>query len=74
MVTHAFAAPGVYHVRLRVKDNSGHFGVTDPDHFGVPIAIAAMAGDQQAATFGQAIASTQANYPRRTQLTAKFLF
>jgi len=24
--------------------------------------------------FGQAVASTQANYPRRTQLTAKFLF
>jgi hypothetical protein len=26
------------------------------------------------AQFGQAIASTQANYPRRTQLTAKFIF
>jgi glycerol kinase len=37
-----------------VKDNSGHFGVTDPEHFGVPITIAGMAGDQQAATFGQA--------------------
>jgi hypothetical protein len=27
-----------------------------------------------AAAFGQAVASTQANYPRRTQLTAKFIF
>jgi glycerol kinase len=37
-----------------VRDNSGHLGVTDPGLFGVPIAIAGMAGDQQAATFGQA--------------------
>ncbi len=37
-----------------VRDCSGHFGVTDPALFGVPIPIAGMAGDQQAATFGQA--------------------
>jgi glycerol kinase len=37
-----------------VKDNSGHFGDTDPAILGASIAITGMAGDQQAATFGQA--------------------
>ncbi len=37
-----------------VKDNSGHFGETDPAILGASIAITGMAGDQQAATFGQA--------------------
>lgn len=37
-----------------VKDNSAKFGVTDPDLFGTEIPITGMAGDQQAATVGQA--------------------
>ena len=37
-----------------VKPTSGWFGETDPALFGRPIAITALAGDQQAATFGQA--------------------
>jgi glycerol kinase len=37
-----------------VKDSSHHFGETAPDLFGGPIAIAGIAGDQQAATIGQA--------------------
>ena len=37
-----------------VKDSSGHFGETDPKLFGKAIPIEGIAGDQQAATFGQA--------------------
>src|SRR5205823_12425774 len=37
-----------------VKDSSAHFGETTPDLFGGSIAIAGIAGDQQAATIGQA--------------------
>jgi glycerol kinase len=37
-----------------VKDNSGTFGMTDPSLLGAAIPITGMAGDQQAATFGQA--------------------
>ncbi len=37
-----------------VLDNSAPFGETDPSHFGHPIPITGMAGDQQAATVGQA--------------------
>lgn len=37
-----------------VKDSSGVFGETDPKLFGRAIPIAGIAGDQQAATFGQA--------------------
>ncbi len=37
-----------------VKDNSGRFGVSDPDLLGAAIPVTGMAGDQQAATFGQA--------------------
>ena len=37
-----------------VKDNSGLFGYADPAILGAPIPIAGMAGDQQAALFGQA--------------------
>ena len=37
-----------------VRDSSGPFGETDARFFGEPIPIAGMAGDQQAATFGQA--------------------
>ena len=36
-----------------VRDSSGLFGETDPEWFGAPIPIAGVAGDQQAALFGQ---------------------
>jgi glycerol kinase len=36
-----------------VKDTSGVFGMTDPEWFGGEIPIAGIAGDQQAALFGQ---------------------
>ncbi|HVP28197.1 MAG TPA: glycerol kinase GlpK [Myxococcota bacterium] len=36
-----------------VRDSSGMFGVCDPEWFGAEIPIAGMAGDQQAALFGQ---------------------
>ncbi|MEO8208488.1 MAG: glycerol kinase GlpK [Chloroflexota bacterium] len=38
----------------RIVPTSGVVAETDPDVFGRPIRIAALAGDQQAATFGQA--------------------
>jgi glycerol kinase len=38
----------------RVLPSSGIFGETDPEFFGGPIKMAGDAGDQQAATFGQA--------------------
>jgi len=38
----------------QVRDCSGHFGDTAPELLGGPVAIAGMAGDQQAATIGQA--------------------
>lgn len=38
----------------RIVDCAGDFGETLPGHFGGPIAIAGMAGDQQAAAIGQA--------------------
>jgi glycerol kinase len=37
-----------------IRPSSGDFGVTDPALFGRAIPIAGVAGDQQAATFGQA--------------------
>ncbi len=37
-----------------VRDSADDFGVTDPAHFGTAIPIAGVAGDQQAATVGQA--------------------
>jgi len=37
-----------------VKDSAADFGVTDPAHFGAAVAIRGIAGDQQAATVGQA--------------------
>ncbi len=37
-----------------VRDNSGLFGTTTAELFGRPLPIAGMAGDQQAALFGQA--------------------
>jgi glycerol kinase len=46
---------GVPHSMLpKVMPSSGVFGETDPEFFGGPIKIAGDAGDQQAATFGQA--------------------
>jgi glycerol kinase len=37
-----------------VLDSAADFGVTDPAHLGASIAIRGIAGDQQAATLGQA--------------------
>ncbi|MBA3676590.1 MAG: glycerol kinase GlpK [Sphingosinicella sp.] len=37
-----------------IVDCAGEYGSTDPDLFGSPIAITGMAGDQQAASIGQA--------------------
>ena len=37
-----------------VQDSSSHFGDSEPELFGGPIAIRGIAGDQQAATIGQA--------------------
>ncbi len=48
-----------------VTDNAGHFGDTLPGHFGTPIGIAGLAGDQQSATIGQgclAPGETKATY------------
>jgi len=41
-----------------VKDSNGGFGATDPAHFGRAIPIRGVAGDQQAATIGQACFET----------------
>lgn len=38
-----------------VKESSAHYGDTDPEFFGRAIPIAGDAGDQQAASFGQAL-------------------
>lgn len=38
----------------QVKDSAAEFGMTDPAHFGRAIPIRGVAGDQQAATVGQA--------------------
>lgn len=54
-----------------VKDSSGIFGVTDPELFGAPIPIAGIAGDQQAATFGQAC--FQAGMAKSTYGTGCFI-
>ena len=46
---------GVPRVMLpEVRSSSEVYGTTEPEWFGGPIPIAGMAGDQQAATFGQA--------------------
>ena len=42
----------------KVRDCDALFGATDADLFGAPIPIAGMAGDQQAATIGQACFET----------------
>jgi glycerol kinase len=46
---------GVPHAMLpEVGDSQGDFGETQPAHFGAAIPIAGVAGDQQAAAYGQA--------------------
>jgi glycerol kinase len=40
-----------------VRPSAGDFGATAPDLFGVPIPVAGVAGDQQAALFGQGCVS-----------------
>jgi glycerol kinase len=37
-----------------VRDSQGHFGETSAEHFGAPLPIRGVAGDQQAAAYGQA--------------------
>ena len=37
-----------------VRDSQGDFGHTEPEHFGAAIPIRGVAGDQQAAAYGQA--------------------
>ena len=38
-----------------VRDSAGDFGTTEPDLLGAPVPVAGIAGDQQAATFGQVV-------------------
>jgi len=38
----------------QVRDSASDFGLTEPEFFGAPIQVCGMAGDQQAATIGQA--------------------
>ncbi|MEX1061349.1 MAG: glycerol kinase GlpK [Methyloceanibacter sp.] len=46
---------GVPHAMLpEVRDNQGDFGHTEHEHFGAAIPIRGVAGDQQAAAYGQA--------------------
>jgi glycerol kinase len=54
-----------------VRPTSGVFGETAPELFGRPIQIAALAGDQQAATFGQAC--FQPGQAKNTYGTGAFL-
>ncbi|MET0269796.1 MAG: glycerol kinase GlpK [Sphingomonas sp.] len=55
----------------QVHDNAHLFGVTAPHLFGAPIPIAGMAGDQQAALFGQAC--FQAGMAKSTYGTGCFM-
>jgi glycerol kinase len=54
-----------------VRPSSGDFGVATADHFGRPIPIAGVAGDQQAALFGQGC--WQAGASKNTYGTGAFL-
>ena len=47
-----FRVPGA--VLPEVRDSAGHFGDCLKDHFGATLPVAGIAGDQQAATIGQA--------------------
>jgi glycerol kinase len=63
---------GVPHALLpEVRPSSGLLGQTAADLFGAPIPIAALAGDQQAATFGQAC--FQPGQAKNTYGTGAFL-
>jgi len=55
----------------RVMPSSALYGETDPELFGAPIPIAGVAGDQQAATFGQACLSP--GMAKNTYGTGSFL-
>jgi glycerol kinase len=54
-----------------VRDSSGVFGVTDPEWFGTEIPVAGIAGDQQAALFGQRC--TEPGLAKNTYGTGCFL-
>ncbi len=54
-----------------IRPTSGMFGTTEPELFGRPIPITALAGDQQAATFGQAC--FQPGQAKNTYGTGAFL-
>lgn len=54
-----------------VRPSSGIFGMTDPEFFGVALPLAGVAGDQQAATFGQAC--FKAGMAKNTYGTGSFL-
>jgi glycerol kinase len=54
-----------------VRPSSGLFGMTDPDIFGAALPIAGIAGDQQAATFGEACFSS--GMAKQTYGTGSFL-
>ena len=54
-----------------VRPCSQLYGETQPDHFGAALPIAGMAGDQQAATFGQA--AYQAGMAKNTYGTGCFM-
>jgi glycerol kinase len=54
-----------------VKPSSGDFGETHPDLFGYPITVAGIAGDQQAALFGQGCVA--AGEAKNTYGTGAFL-
>ncbi len=54
-----------------VRDSSGLFGATDPEWFGVEVPIAGIAGDQQAALFGQGC--TTPGRAKNTYGTGSFL-
>lgn len=54
-----------------VKDSSEVYGDTSVDAFGDPVPIAGMAGDQQAALFGQLC--TEAGYGKNTYGTGAFM-
>ena len=54
-----------------VRSSSGAFGVCEPEHFGAEIPVAGIAGDQQAALFGQGC--VEAGQAKNTYGTGAFL-
>jgi glycerol kinase len=69
LLTHELGVPRA--ILPEVRDSSGVFGVTDPEWFGVEIPIAGIAGDQQAALFGQGC--TRPGLAKNTYGTGCFL-